>query len=134
MTEHRLIDDTLTIEEDGVHARCICGWDSGGRFSSMVASVAFAEHCESKYTGRVLVVATMMRNLFGDPSQPVLGTRARIAPRNAATFVTLRDTLMNEYTECHACGTNRTPFVIRPVTKFRLCWECDELIESGVMP
>jgi hypothetical protein len=44
---HRLVDDTLTREQDGILARCTCGWSSGGHFSSMAASAAFREHQEA---------------------------------------------------------------------------------------
>lgn len=45
-TEHRLIDNTLYVEPDGVIGRCICGWNTGHRFSSMSAAVAFQDHVE----------------------------------------------------------------------------------------
>jgi hypothetical protein len=44
--KHRLVDDTLTRDESGIVARCVCGWVSPGHFSSMAASVAFREHQE----------------------------------------------------------------------------------------
>jgi hypothetical protein len=44
MSEHRLIDNTLIVIEGGVEARCICGWKSGPRFTSMVASALFQDH------------------------------------------------------------------------------------------
>lgn len=44
MSEHELQDNTLTVESDGIAARCICGWASAGHFSSFAASAAFADH------------------------------------------------------------------------------------------
>jgi hypothetical protein len=44
MTEHRLIDDTLVREADGIVARCICGWVSRGHFTSLSASADFWNH------------------------------------------------------------------------------------------
>ena len=44
MTEHKLVDDTLTVERpQGIVARCTCGWSSS-HFSSLAASVAFRDH------------------------------------------------------------------------------------------
>jgi len=43
---HRLVDDTLVRETNGIAARCACGWASVGHFSSMAASVAFRTHVE----------------------------------------------------------------------------------------
>jgi hypothetical protein len=45
---HRLVDDTLTRDADGITARCTCGWESRGHFSSMAASALFREHQEGK--------------------------------------------------------------------------------------
>jgi hypothetical protein len=44
--EHKLINDTLTRESDGIIARCVCGWTSRPHFSSMAASAEFREHLE----------------------------------------------------------------------------------------
>jgi hypothetical protein len=48
MTEHRLVDDTMTVERTtdgtGIVARCICGWSTGPRFTSAVASALFRDH------------------------------------------------------------------------------------------
>lgn len=46
MTEHRLVNDTLVHESGGIVARCVCGWSSGGHFSSMGASAAMMDHKE----------------------------------------------------------------------------------------
>ena len=46
MAEHRLEGGTLNADDDGVKARCTCGWSSGARFSSAAASVAFRDHQE----------------------------------------------------------------------------------------
>lgn len=52
---HELIDDTLYVEDyqiaggrmgKGIIGRCSCGWDTGHRFSSGLASVAFRAHLE----------------------------------------------------------------------------------------
>lgn len=48
--DHKLTDNTLTVEADGIHARCTCGWDSGPKFSSMLASVAFSDHRDEHCT------------------------------------------------------------------------------------
>lgn len=47
VTEHRLRDDTLTTEHDGIKAECICGWVSRGHFSSAAASALFSIHKEA---------------------------------------------------------------------------------------
>jgi hypothetical protein len=44
VAKHELIDGVLVGTDDGIVARCKCGWTSGPRFSSFVASVAFMEH------------------------------------------------------------------------------------------
>lgn len=46
MAEHKLVDDTLTREGNGITARCVCGWVSTGHFSSFAASAAFRDHQE----------------------------------------------------------------------------------------
>lgn len=43
---HQLKDGSLWRDEDGITARCTCGWVSRGHFSSAGASVAFREHQE----------------------------------------------------------------------------------------
>ena len=45
MAEHKLVGGTLTRNEDGIVARCTCGWSSA-HFSSMAASAAFQDHQE----------------------------------------------------------------------------------------
>lgn len=45
-TEHKLVDNTLIREGDGIVAICTCGWRSRGYFSSMSASLTFREHQE----------------------------------------------------------------------------------------
>lgn len=58
MMEHRLIGDTLNIERDengktkGIIGRCTCGWTTGYRFSSALASVAFQNHKEKPRESR----------------------------------------------------------------------------------
>lgn len=46
MSEHKLVGDTLVtdVERKGIVARCTCGWTSGPRFSSMIASALFRDH------------------------------------------------------------------------------------------
>ncbi len=44
--EHKLENNTLYVERGGVVAYCSCGWNSGKRFSGMIASVLFREHQE----------------------------------------------------------------------------------------
>jgi len=51
MTKHKLVDDTLIVDNTGIIARCQCGWISRGHFSSMSASVDFQEHLETHSTG-----------------------------------------------------------------------------------
>lgn len=46
--EHKLVDDTLTREDDGVKIECTCGWVSRGHFTSMAASAAFLNHQEEQ--------------------------------------------------------------------------------------
>src|SRR5262245_35573097 len=42
--EHKLVGHTLTRDEKGIVAQCVCGWASTGHFSSMAASAAFRQH------------------------------------------------------------------------------------------
>lgn len=44
MSGHKLIDDTLVVEANGIVARCECGWVSRPYFSGLVASLEFAHH------------------------------------------------------------------------------------------
>lgn len=46
-TTHRLVNNTLTVERDGIRALCTCGWETRGRFSSLIASAAFQDHVEN---------------------------------------------------------------------------------------
>lgn len=52
MSDHRLVDDTLYVDRDengkarGIIGRCKCGWNTGYRFSSAIASCAFQDHVE----------------------------------------------------------------------------------------
>ena len=43
---HILEAGALSVERDGIMAKCVCGWISRGHFSSMGASVAFMNHQE----------------------------------------------------------------------------------------
>jgi hypothetical protein len=45
--DHQLENNTLICAAKGIVARCSCGWTSGPRFSSLTASLAFRDHCES---------------------------------------------------------------------------------------
>lgn len=47
MSKHKLVDDTLVRERDGIVAKCVCGWKSRPHFSMMSASAAFMDHEES---------------------------------------------------------------------------------------
>jgi len=42
--KHVLAFKTLVAENGGIVARCICGWSTGPRFTSMVASSLFRAH------------------------------------------------------------------------------------------
>lgn len=44
--EHKLEGGTLSAEDNGVIGRCVCGWTTGHRFSSFIASNAFRDHKE----------------------------------------------------------------------------------------
>lgn len=50
-TTHKLIDNTLVREAEGITARCKCGWVSRGHFSSLGASAAFTDHQEKCAAG-----------------------------------------------------------------------------------
>ena len=52
-TKHQLVNGTLWRKDDGIHALCTCGWDSGPRFSSMLASVAFEDHREEQTADKI---------------------------------------------------------------------------------
>ncbi len=49
---HVLEGDTLHVERDkdgnakGIIGYCTCGWNTGHRFSSAIASIAFRDHQE----------------------------------------------------------------------------------------
>jgi hypothetical protein len=43
---HRLVNDTLVAEAGGIVGRCVCGWSTGPRFTSMVASSLFRDHVD----------------------------------------------------------------------------------------
>ncbi len=45
--KHRLKHGTLSLEDEGVIGRCVCGWTTGFRFSSFIASVAFRDHLDT---------------------------------------------------------------------------------------
>lgn len=49
--KHVLVGKTLVIEDEGIFARCVCGWSSRARISSFSASLAFAEHVENADEG-----------------------------------------------------------------------------------
>jgi hypothetical protein len=44
LQSHRLVDDCVVREGDGITARCICGWESRGHVTSLGASGAFQDH------------------------------------------------------------------------------------------
>lgn len=58
LPEHKLKDDTLVREGDGIVAHCVCGWSSTPHFTSMSASADFAQH---KETGDAYNAETMKR-------------------------------------------------------------------------
>jgi hypothetical protein len=41
---HELVGNTLVIEEGGIIGRCTCGYETGHRFTSLVASAIFQRH------------------------------------------------------------------------------------------
>jgi hypothetical protein len=43
---HKLVDDAVVREPEGIAARCECGWKSGHHFTAMAASAAFLAHQE----------------------------------------------------------------------------------------
>jgi hypothetical protein len=47
MAEHELVGNSLSSEPGGVIGRCACGWSTGLRFSSMVASALFRDHLQN---------------------------------------------------------------------------------------
>ncbi len=49
MAEHKLVDGALKRDEQGITARCECGWVSAGHFSSLAASAAMQEHREQEH-------------------------------------------------------------------------------------
>jgi hypothetical protein len=55
MAEHRLKDDTLVREADGIVAYCVCGWKSQPAFSSMMASLSIRSHIEFEAAERRVI-------------------------------------------------------------------------------
>lgn len=49
LTEHKLVDNTLVREGDGIVAICTCGWQSREHFTSLSASLTFREHQENAH-------------------------------------------------------------------------------------
>lgn len=47
MTEHRLLGNSVVREAFGIVGRCVCGWSTGPRFTSMVASSLFQDHLDN---------------------------------------------------------------------------------------
>lgn len=47
--EHKLKNDTLYREKEGIIGYCICGWNTGTRFSGFVASALMQEHIKNKH-------------------------------------------------------------------------------------
>lgn len=47
MSEHRLVNNTLTRKPGGIVAKCTCGWTSE-HFTSLSASAAFLNHVEQQ--------------------------------------------------------------------------------------
>lgn len=48
LIKHALKGGTLYREDAGIIGRCICGWSTGHRFSSFIASIAIRDHLEEK--------------------------------------------------------------------------------------
>jgi hypothetical protein len=46
---HELVGGALESTPHGVLARCVCGWSSGYRPTSLIASAAFCEHLEDPH-------------------------------------------------------------------------------------
>lgn len=46
--KHELVNGTLTVEADGIAARCVCGWASAGHFTSLAASAAMQAHVDEQ--------------------------------------------------------------------------------------
>lgn len=46
LVSNGLISNTLNQSAAGVTAQCECGWSSGARFSSLIASALFRTHLE----------------------------------------------------------------------------------------
>jgi hypothetical protein len=44
--KHELVSNAIVIGAHSCTATCTCGWSSGARFSSFVASMMFREHVE----------------------------------------------------------------------------------------
>lgn len=62
MTEHRLVNGTLTRSASGIAAVCMCGWKSGGHASSLSASSAFQDHQENSQAGDVQTSSTLPKS------------------------------------------------------------------------
>lgn len=45
--QHNLVGSTLIRVDDGIVARCTCGWVSRECFSSLIASSIFRDHQEA---------------------------------------------------------------------------------------
>jgi NTP pyrophosphatase (non-canonical NTP hydrolase) len=46
--KHELVGNAVVIGAHGCTATCTCGWTSGARFSSSIASIMFREHVDQK--------------------------------------------------------------------------------------
>jgi hypothetical protein len=64
MTEHKLVNDTLTREKDGIAARCVCGWASLAHFTSLAASVAFQDHQKATVKAQIINPSTCPNSIF----------------------------------------------------------------------
>lgn len=42
--EHKLADEGVVRNKNGLVARCVCGWATGGHRTTLAASLAFREH------------------------------------------------------------------------------------------
>lgn len=50
--KHKLVDNTLYSEREGIIGRCTCGWTTGHRITSLIASSAFRDHVEEQENER----------------------------------------------------------------------------------
>jgi hypothetical protein len=69
-TRHELVENALTREPGGIIARCTCGWSSGPRFSSFVASSLFMDHRNRMNENRDAETELFLRAVVPDELVP----------------------------------------------------------------